>query len=62
MLKQVNDPLVLPIVWAAVPTTITVVIGILISNARLSDLRNHIEACFDKVDRRFDRLDQRFED
>jgi hypothetical protein len=61
MLKQVNDALVLPIVLAAIPNTIMVAIGILINNARLSDLRNHVEACFDAVDRRFDRLDRRFD-
>ena len=54
-----NDPLVLPIVLAAVLNTIAVAIGILINNARLSDLRNHVEACFDAVDRQFDRLDER---
>jgi hypothetical protein len=46
---------------AAVPNTIAVAIGILINNARLRDLRNHVEACFDTVDRRFDRLDRRFD-
>jgi len=55
----VNDPLVLPIVLAAVLNTITVAIGILINNARLSELMNHMEACFDQVDRRFDKLDRR---
>jgi hypothetical protein len=55
----VNDPLVVPIVLAGVLNSIAVAIGILINNARLSDLMNHMEACFDQVDRRFDKLDQR---
>jgi hypothetical protein len=61
MLKQVNDPLVLPIVLAAFLNTTTVAVGILINNARLSELRNHAEACFDAVDRSFDRLDRSFD-
>ncbi len=40
---------------------ITVLIGILINNARLGDLRHHMEARFNEIDRRFDKLDQRFE-
>ena len=61
MLIEVNDSLVLPIVWASALNTITVLIGILINNARLSDFRHYMEMCFDEVDRRFDRLDKRFE-
>ena len=55
-------------VLASVPTMITVLIGILINNARLGDmngrlgdvnarlgeLRHHIDSRFDEVDRRFD--------
>ena len=48
---------------------ITVLIGILINNARLSDLRhymdmrfNQVDQRFNEVDRRFDRVDGRFEE
>jgi hypothetical protein len=61
MLKEVNDSLVLPIVWAAALNTITVLIGILINNARLSDFKHYMEARFNEIDSRFDKLDQRFE-
>jgi hypothetical protein len=33
---------------------ITVLIGILINNARLGDLRHHMDTRFNEVDRRFD--------
>jgi len=56
MLKAVNDPMVLPILVAGVLNTIAVAIGILIQNAGLSDLRNHLDACFNQVDRRFDQV------
>ncbi len=59
---------ILPIALASVPTMITVLIGILINNARLGDmnsrlgdvnarlgdLRHHMDSRFDEVDRRFD--------
>lgn len=48
---------------------ITVLIGILINNARLGDvnarlgdLRHYMESRFNEVDRRFDRVDSRFDD
>jgi hypothetical protein len=59
---------ILAIALASAPTMITVLIGILINNARLGDmngrlgdvnahlgdLRHHIDSRFDEVDRRFD--------
>jgi hypothetical protein len=52
---------ILAIALASVPTMITVLIGILINNARLGDinarlgdLRHHIDARFNEVDHRFD--------
>ena len=51
----------LPIALATVPTMIAVV-GILVNNARLSDLRSYMDARFNAVDRRFDGVDQRFEE
>lgn len=40
---------------------ITVLIGILINNARLGDLRHYIDARFNQVDRRFEDLDRKME-
>jgi hypothetical protein len=48
------DSQVLSIALASVPTMITVLIGILINNARLCDLRHHMDTRFNEVDRRFD--------
>lgn len=52
----------LTIARAMVPTMIAVLVGILINNARLSDLRSYMDARFNGVDRRFDGVDQRFEE
>jgi hypothetical protein len=49
-----TDSQVLSIALASVPTMITVLIGILINNARLGDLRHHMDTRFNEVDRRFD--------
>jgi hypothetical protein len=38
----------------AVPNLLAVLMGILINNSRLSDLRAHMDARFNQVDRRFD--------
>jgi hypothetical protein len=40
---------------------ITVLIGILINNARLGDLRHYIDARFNQVDQRFNEVDRRFD-
>jgi hypothetical protein len=47
---------ILPIALASVPTMLTVLVGILINNTRLSDLRTHIDAQFVQVDRRFEEM------
>ena len=52
---------ILAIALASVPTMITVLIGILINNARLGDLRHYMEARFNDVDRRFNEVDRRFD-
>jgi hypothetical protein len=64
-----NDTQMLTIALAAVPTMLTVLIGILLNNARLSDVnsrlgefRSHMDARFNDVDRRFDGVDRRFEE
>jgi hypothetical protein len=64
-----NDTQILTIALASVPTMLTVLIGILLNNARLSDvnsrlgeLRSHMDGRFNDVDRRFDGIDRRFEE
>jgi hypothetical protein len=52
---------ILTIALAAVPTMLTVLVGILINNARLNDLRDHMNSQFTSVDRRFDAVDHRFD-
>jgi hypothetical protein len=52
----------LTIALATVPTMIAVLVGILVNNARLTDLRSYMDARFNAVDRRFDGVDQRFEE
>jgi hypothetical protein len=44
---------ILTFVLAMAPTMLTVLVGILINNARLSDLRSHLDHGFDEVDQRF---------
>jgi hypothetical protein len=51
-----SDTQLLTIVLAVVPTMVTVLIGILINNSRLSDLRSHLDVRFNGVDRRFDEM------
>ena len=57
-----TDSQLLAIALASAPTMITVLIGILINNDRLVDLRHYMESRFNEVDRRFDRVDSRFDD
>jgi hypothetical protein len=44
---------ILPIALASVPTML---VGILINNSRLSDLRSHMDSRFNAVDRRFEEM------
>ena len=64
-----TDVQILTIALATVPTMLTVLIGILINNSRLSDLRAYMDGRFSQVDqqfqnfdRRFDNVDRRFEE
>lgn len=57
-----TDSQLLAIALASAPTMITVLIGILINNARLGDLRHYIDHRFNQVDQRFDHVDRRFDD
>lgn len=47
-----SEQQLLTIALSTVPTMLTVLIGILINNARLSDLRSHMDDRFDRVDTR----------
>jgi len=44
---------------ASALNTLSVVVGILINVAKLKELRAHVEALFDHVDRRFDEMRNR---
>ena len=44
-----TDTQMLTVALASVPTMITVLIGILINNARLSDFRNHVDSRFEDM-------------
>jgi hypothetical protein len=57
-----TDTQILTIALASVPTMLAVMMSILINNARLSDLRSHLDARFNEIDRRFDTVDRRFEE
>ena len=57
-----SDTQLLTIALAAVPTMLTVLVGILINNARLNDLRTHLDVRFANVDQRFSNVDRRFDD
>jgi len=51
-----SDTQLLTIALAAMPTMLSVLVGILINNSRLGDLRAHVDAGFANVDRRFDEI------
>ena len=51
-----TDAQILAIALASVPTMLTVLIGILVNNATLTDLRSHVDAGFRAVDNRFDEM------
>jgi hypothetical protein len=60
---------ILTIALASLPTMLAVLVGILINNSRLTDLRSYIDARFNDVnsrfigvDRRFDAMDRRFDE
>jgi hypothetical protein len=51
-----SDTQLLTIALAAAPTMLAVLVGVLINNSRLTDLRSHMDARFNGVDRRFDEM------
>ena len=44
-----TDTQILTIALASVPSVVAVLVGILINNSRLSDLRSHMDARFDDM-------------
>jgi hypothetical protein len=44
-----NDAQLLTIALASVPATVAVLVGILVNNARLSDLRSHLDVRFEEM-------------
>jgi hypothetical protein len=44
-----NDAQILTIALASVPATVAVLVGILVNNARLSDLRSHLDVRFEEM-------------
>ena len=46
---EINPGQILSLALATVPTMLTVLIGILINNSRLTDLRSHMDSRFDDM-------------
>ncbi len=57
-----SDTQILMIALAVAPNVLVVLVGILINNSRLTDLRGHMDSRFADVDRRFDGVDRRFDE
>lgn len=51
-----SDTQLVSVVLAVAATMVTVLTGILVNNARLSDLRAHLDTRFEAMDRRFDEM------
>lgn len=60
--ERMSDTQLLTIVLAVVPTMVTVLVGILINNSRLTDLRTRLDVRFANIDQRFDDVDRRFDE
>ncbi|MEP7354887.1 MAG: hypothetical protein ABI824_16785 [Acidobacteriota bacterium] len=63
-----NDTQILTIALASAPTMLTVLIGILVNNSRLSDLRAqlsdlraHVDVRFSEADRKYTDLDRKMD-
>jgi hypothetical protein len=57
-----TDTQVLTIALATVPTMLAVLVGILVNNSRLTDLRSYMDARFNDVDGRLNGIDRRFDE
>lgn len=55
-----TDTQILTIVLASAPTMLAVLLGILVNNSRLSDLRAYMDGRFNDVGSRFNGVDTRF--
>ncbi len=55
-LTQMTDTQILTIALASLPTMLAVLLGILVNNSRLTDLRASMDSRFNAVDRRFDEM------
>ena len=51
-----NDTQILTIALASVPATVAVLIGIVLNNDRVSDLRGHLDSRFNGMDVRFEEM------
>ena len=56
-----TDTQFLTIAVASLPTMLAVLLGILINNSRLTDLRSYMDARFGDVNTRFNAVDMRFD-
>jgi len=50
------DTQILSIALASLPTMLAVLLGILVNNSRLTDLRAYMDGRFSDIDRRFDEM------
>ena len=57
-----TDTQILTIVLASMPTMLAVLLGILVNNSRLSDLRAYMDGRFNDIGSRFDDIGARFGD
>ena len=57
-----TDTQILTIALASLPTMLAVLVGILVNNSRLTDLRSYMDARFNEVDTRFDAVNRRFDE
>ena len=55
-----NDTQMLTIAFASVPTMLTVLIGILLNNARLSDVNSRLGELRSHMNRRFEEIKERW--
>ena len=60
-LIEKTDTQILTIALASLPTMIAVLVGILVNNSRLTDLRAYMDARFHAVDARFNDVNGRFD-
>ena len=51
-----TDTQVLTIALASLPTMLAVLLGILVNNSRLTDLRAHVDTRFNAIDVRFEEM------